>query len=64
MDKEWQEIKKCFTAMQSAPDIAPAMCKDIPSLCRQAAKFMKPRADAASQQKLAARVAFIVFGEL
>lgn len=64
MDKEWQEIKKCFVAMQSAPDIAPQGCKDLFSLCIRAAKFMKPRADAASQQKLAKRIAFIAFGEL
>lgn len=23
MDKEWQEIKKCFANMAAAPDIAP-----------------------------------------
>lgn len=64
MDKEWQEIKKCFTAMATAPDIAPQGCSSISSLCLLAAKFMKPRTDAVSQQKLAKRIAFIVFGEL
>lgn len=64
MDKEWQEIKKCFTAMASAPDIAPHGCSNISSLCLRAAKYMKPRSDAVSQQKLAKRIQFIVFGEL
>lgn len=64
MDKEWQEIKRCFVAMSSASDIAPRECTTIPSLCLKAARFMKPRQDAASQQKLAKRIEFIVFGEL
>lgn len=64
MDKEWQEIKKCFANMATAPDIAPQGCSSINSLCLRAAKFMKPRTDAVSQQKLAKRIQFIVFGEL
>lgn len=64
MDKEWQEIKKCFTAMAAAPDIAPQGCTNVFSLCLRAAKFMKPRTDAVSQQKLAKRIEFIVFGVL
>lgn len=64
MDKEWQEIKKCFAAMSTAPDIAPQGCKTIGELSYRAAKYMKPRSDAASINKLAKRIAFIVFGEL
>lgn len=64
MDKEWQEIKKCFTAMASASDIAPHGCATVNELCYRAAKFMKPKSDAASVAKLSKRIAFIVFGEL
>ena len=64
MDSQWQEIKKCFANMATAPDIAPQGCTTISSLCLRAAKFMKPRSDAVSQQKLAKRIQFIVFGEL
>lgn len=54
MDKEWQEIKKCFTAMTTAPDIAPHGCSTVNELCYRAA----------SVAKLSKRIAFIVFGEL
>lgn len=64
MDKEWQEIKKCFTNMATAPDIAPQNCKTVQELCYRAAKYMKPKSDAASLGKLSKRIAFIVFGEL
>lgn len=64
MDKEWQEIKKCFTSMTTAPDIAPQGCKSINDLCFRAAKYMKPKSDAVSISKLSKRIAFIVFGEL